>query len=95
MRSGTLNVPAIVGFGKACELCKDEMNDDAKRLSALRDRLESTLITLGEVHVNGSSDHRLPHVTNLSFKDVPAERLMMSFNRNIAVSSVPRAPPRC
>lgn len=87
MRSGTLNVPAIVGFGKACELCMQEMDADAKRLSGLRDKLENAFLALGEVHVNGSRKYRLPHVTNLSFKDVSAERLMMSFNKNIAVSS--------
>jgi len=87
MRSGTLNVPAIVGFGKACELCMNEMNDDRKRLSVLRDKLENALVFLQDVSVNGSREHRLPHTTNLSFKDVSAERLMMTFNRNIAVSS--------
>jgi len=87
MRSGTLNVPAIVGFGKACELCINEMNEDGKRLSVLRDKLENALVFLNNVSVNGSREHRLPHTTNLSFKDVSAERLMMTFNRNIAVSS--------
>jgi cysteine desulfurase len=87
MRSGTLNVPAIVGFGKACELCMNEMNDDRKRLSVLRDKLENALVFLQDVSVNGSREHRLPHTTNLSFQDVSAERLMMTFNRNIAVSS--------
>ena len=87
MRSGTLNVPAIVGFGKACELCMNEMNDDRKRLSVLRDKLENALVFLHDVSVNGSREYRLPHTTNLSFKDVSAERLMMTFNRNIAVSS--------
>jgi cysteine desulfurase len=87
MRSGTLNVPAIVGFGKACELCMNEMNEDQKRLSVLREKLENALVFLNDVSVNGSREHRLPHTTNLSFKDVSAERLMMTFNRNIAVSS--------
>ena len=87
MRSGTLNVPAIVGFGRACELCINEMNEDGKRLSVLRDKLENALVLLHDVSVNGSREHRLPHTTNLSFKDVSAERLMMTFNRNIAVSS--------
>jgi len=87
MRSGTLNVPAIVGFGKASELAIDEMHEDATRLGALRNKLESALLELGEVSVNGSREHRLPHTTNLSFQNVSAERLMMSFNKNIAVSS--------
>jgi cysteine desulfurase len=87
MRSGTLNVPAIVGFGKACELCMREMKDDAARLSNLRDKLENALTAQGNVYVNGSKEHRLPHTTNLSFKGVSANQLMMSFNKNIAVSS--------
>jgi len=87
MRSGTLNVPAIVGFGKACELCMHEMKDDAERLSKLRDKLENALTAQGNVYVNGSKEHRLPHTTNLSFKGIVANQLMMSFNKDIAVSS--------
>jgi cysteine desulfurase len=87
MRSGTLNVPGIVGFGKACELCMQEMEADAKRISALRDKLENALLKLEEAYVNGSREHRLPHVTNISFKYVEGEGLMMGFNKNIALSS--------
>ena len=87
MRSGTLNVPGIVGFGKACELCMNEMEQDAKRLSGLRDKLETSLLKLEEAYVNGSSQHRLPHVSNISFKYVEGEGLMMGFNKDIAVSS--------
>jgi cysteine desulfurase len=87
MRSGTLNVPAIVGFGKACELCMNEMESESKRLSKMRDRLESALMELEETYVNGSREHRLPHVTNISFKYVEGEGLMMGFNKNIALSS--------
>lgn len=87
MRSGTLNVPGIVGFGKACELCMNEMEQDAKRLSKLRDKLETELTKLEEVHVNGNREHRMPHVTNMSFKYVEGEGLMMGFNREIGVSS--------
>jgi cysteine desulfurase len=87
MRSGTLNVPGIVGFGKACELCMNEMEAEAKRLSALRDKLENALLNLEEAYVNGSKEFRLPHVTNISFKYVEGEGLMMGFNKNIAVSS--------
>jgi cysteine desulfurase len=87
MRSGTLNVPGIVGLGKACELAEKEMFDDAARLSKLRDKLESELMKMEEVYINGSVEHRMPHVTNLSFKHVEGEGLMMTFNQNIAVSS--------
>ncbi len=87
MRSGTLNVPGIVGFGKACELCQQEMESEARRLSALRDKLETALLQLEEAYVNGSREHRLPHVANISFKYVEGEGLMMGFNKNIALSS--------
>ncbi|MBA3827897.1 MAG: IscS subfamily cysteine desulfurase [Taibaiella sp.] len=87
MRSGTLNVPGIVGFGKACELCMNEMESEAKRLSAMRDRLENGLMVLEETYVNGNREHRLPHTANISFKYVEGEGLMMGFNKNIALSS--------
>ncbi len=87
MRSGTLNVPGIVGFGKAAELAMNEMAQDAERLSKLRDKLETALLQLEEAYVNGTPEHRLPHVSNISFKYVEGEGLMMGFNKNIAVSS--------
>ena len=87
MRSGTLNVPGIVGFGKACELCRLEMESDTKRISTLRDKLETELMKLEEAYINGSTEHRLPHVTNISFKHVEGEGLLMGFNKNIALSS--------
>ena len=87
MRSGTLNVPGIVGFGKACELAREEMQQDAERLSMLRDKLETELLQIEETYVNGSRQHRLPHVSNVSFKYVEGEGLMMGFNKNIALSS--------
>jgi len=88
MRSGTLNVPGIVGFGKACELAQKEMAQDAERLSKLRDKLEKGFMErLEECYINGNVDHRMPHVTNISFKHVEGEGLMMTFNQNIAVSS--------
>lgn len=88
MRSGTLNVPGIVGFGKAAEVAMEDMAKDAERLSKLRDRLETALMNnLEEVYINGSKEHRMPHVTNLSFKHVEGEGLMMTFNQEIAVSS--------
>lgn len=88
MRSGTLNVPGIVGFGKAAEIAKAEMHQDAARLSKMRDRLEKAFQdNLEEIYVNGSREHRMPHVTNISFKHVEGEGLMMTFNQNIALSS--------
>ena len=87
MRSGTLNVPGIVGFGKACELARLEMASDAERLSKLRDKLEAALTQIDESYVNGSTEHRLPHVANISFKYVEGEGLMMGFNKTIALSS--------
>lgn len=87
MRSGTLNVPGIVGFGKAAELAMLEMDSDAARLSVMRDRLENALLTIEESYVNGNRLSRVPHLTNISFKYVEGEGLMMAFNQNIAVSS--------
>ncbi|HEY5969627.1 MAG TPA: IscS subfamily cysteine desulfurase [Chitinophagaceae bacterium] len=87
MRSGTLNVPGIVGFGKACEICLNEMEEETKRISALRDKLEIALMKTEEAYINGSTQHRLPHVTNISFKYVEGEGLLMGFNKDIAVSS--------
>ena len=86
MRSGTLNVPGIVGLGKACELAKQEMAADTERLSVMRDRLEQELLMLEESYVNGSRERRLPHVANISFKYVEGEGLMMGV-KDLAVSS--------
>lgn len=86
MRSGTLNVTGIVGFGKACELAMNEMAEEGVRLAKLRDKLERELLTLEESYVNGSIEHRLPHITNISFKYVEGEGLMMGV-KDIAVSS--------
>jgi cysteine desulfurase len=87
IRSGTLNVPGIVGFGKACELCMNEMEHDAKRLSKLRDKLENELLKLEETYVNGDKNNRLPQVSNISFKYVESEGLIMAITKVIAVSS--------
>ncbi len=87
MRSGTLNVPGIVGFGKACEICMNEMEEEAKRVSKLRDKLQTELLKIEESYLNGDKEHKLPHVTNISFKYVEGEGLMMGFNKNIALSS--------
>ena len=87
MRSGTLNVPGIVGFGMACALCQREMAGEAERLRGLRDRLLHKLTgELDEVYVNGSVEHRLPHNLNISFAYVEGESLLMGIN-DIAVSS--------
>ncbi|MBX7263138.1 MAG: IscS subfamily cysteine desulfurase [Chitinophagaceae bacterium] len=87
MRSGTLNVPGIVGFGKACEIARLDMEKDTKHIVVLRDKLENALLELEESYLNGNKEHRLPHVSNISFKYVEGEGLMMGFNKNIAVSS--------
>jgi len=87
MRSGTLNVAGIVGFGKAAELARLEMAQDAERVSKLRDKLEKALMQIEEAYINGNPNHRLPHVTNISFKYVEGEGLLMGFNKNIALSS--------
>ena len=87
MRSGTLNVPGIVGLGKACELCREEMREESRRLGALRDQLKDRLLaTLDGVHINGSREHRLPHNLNVSFDGIEVEQLLMSLNE-IALSS--------
>lgn len=86
MRSGTLNVPGIVGLGKACELCRLEMDAEAKRLSSLRDKMENALTQIEESYVNGNIEHRLPHVSNLSFRHVEGQGLMMAM-KDLAVSS--------
>ena len=75
MRSGTLNVPGVVGMGKAAELCRLEMASEAVRLSALRDRLNAKLHEgLDEIYINGSTEHRLPHNLNISFAYVEIGR---------------------
>ncbi|MCC6689944.1 MAG: cysteine desulfurase [Bacteroidia bacterium] len=86
LRSGTLNVPAIAGLGKACEIAKTEMWDDAQRISVLRTLLEQGLIETGKVHVNGSQKNRLPNVSNLSFAGIKADSLITKMP-DIAVST--------
>ncbi|MEL6329885.1 MAG: IscS subfamily cysteine desulfurase [Planctomycetota bacterium] len=86
-RSGTHNIPGIVGLGAACELCAQEMDADRERLGALRDRLERGLTErVDATQVNGSTEHRLPHLTNISFGFVEGESLMMDC-KQIAMSS--------
>jgi cysteine desulfurase len=87
MRSGTLNVPGIVGLGAACEIAQREMAEEAVRLRKLRDRLRAGLeAKLDEVFINGSMEHRLPNNLNMSFAYVEGESLLMGIN-DIAVSS--------
>jgi cysteine desulfurase len=87
VRSGTLNVPGIAGFGKACDICRLQMEADSQRMSRLRDKLENALLQLEGTYVNGSRKHRLPHVTNMSFNNVDGNGLMMGLNKEIALSS--------
>ncbi len=87
MRSGTLNVPGIVGMGKACELAQDEMHRENLKVKELRDRLEKRIFAeLDEVHLNGHPTERLSNNLNVSFAFVEGESLMMGI-KNIAVSS--------
>lgn len=87
MRSGTLNVPGIVGLGEACAICHAEMPEESAKLRAMRDHLRAKLeAQLDEVYINGSMEHRLPHNLNMSFAYVEGESLLMGIN-DIAVSS--------
>src|SRR5438094_5877618 len=87
MRSGTLNVPGIVGLGEACAISKVEMAEEAKRLEYLRDKMKDRLLaSLDEVYINGTMEHRLPNNLNISFAYVEGESLLMGINE-IAVSS--------
>lgn len=86
-RSGTLNVPGIVGFGQACENARLNMKEESKRLKALRDKLEKGLEQIEETYINGSKDSRMYHVCNVSFRHVEADSLLMAMNKSIAASS--------
>ncbi len=92
LRSGTLNVPGIVGLGAACALAEEEQWDDAILLSRLRTKLEQSLLELGNVFVNGSQKHRLPNVSNLCFSGIKAAQLItklpdLAFSTGSACSS--------
>ena len=89
MRSGTLNVPAIVGMGRAAALCAAEMQKDAIHVSKLRDRLETGLLAIEGARVNGSSEpkDRLPHTTNISFSHIDGQALLAGLGKDIALSS--------
>jgi cysteine desulfurase len=87
MRSGTLNVPGIVGLGEACAICQADMPAESKRMAYLRDKLRGKLeAELDEVYINGTTEHRLPNNLNISFAYVEGESLLMGIN-DIAVSS--------
>ena len=87
MRSGTLNVPGIVGLGKACEICQQQLITEGERLSKLRNKLEKGLLQIEGTSVNGSIKQRLPNTTNMAFKDVEGNALMIGLQKDIAVSS--------
>jgi len=87
MRSGTLNVPGIVGFGKAAELPTAEMKAEGERLENLRNQLESGILQIPDTFLNGSQESRLPHVTNIAFGGVEGEELLKKVNQKVAVSS--------
>jgi cysteine desulfurase len=87
MRSGTLNVPGIVGLGKACAIATEEMPKESCRLAGLRNRLKDSIMSrLDEVYINGTMEHRLPGNLNISFAYVEGESLLMGIN-DVAVSS--------
>ncbi|WP_167268776.1 cysteine desulfurase family protein [Dyadobacter arcticus] len=87
MRSGTLNVPGIVAFGKACEICADEMMLESKRLSMLRDDFEAKLLSLKDIIVNaGDTGQRLPHTTNVSFNGIDGEKMIFETSSDLAFS---------
>jgi len=87
LRSGTLNVPGIVGFGKACEISRKEMAEEGERLGRLRDKLRRAITSqLDDTFLNGSMEHRLPNNLNLSFAGVEGDALLMGIN-DVAVSS--------
>jgi len=85
LRPGTLNVPAIVGFGKACELCARQMEADSHRLGNLRSQLESELTEMDGVQINGALNSRLPHMTNITFQNIDGSHLLRQL-KNLAVS---------
>lgn len=86
LRSGTLNVPGIVGLGEACVLAKKEMGANAQRIVVLRDHLETELLKIENSFVNGSREHRLYNVSNICFEGVDADAIMMGL-KDIMVSN--------
>jgi len=98
LRAGTLAVPNIVGFGKACELCSQNPEEERQRMELLRDKLETELLSLGNALTNGDTRHRTPTVCNIAFGGLPANMLMeclqekIAFSTGSACSSVSAAP---
>ncbi|MDN3689938.1 cysteine desulfurase family protein [Cyclobacterium jeungdonense] len=86
-RSGTLNVPGIVGLGKAAEIAGQEYMSDGLRLGELRDKLEKKLLAIPGARLNGTPESRLPHVSNISFSGVPGKQFLIRINKHLAVSS--------
>ncbi len=86
-RSGTLNVPGIVGLGKAAELSQSRMPEDTIILQTFRNQLETSLLATDSVSINGSINNRLPNTSNLCFHDVDGAKLLIEINKSIAVSS--------
>jgi cysteine desulfurase len=88
MRSGTVPVPLVVGFGKAAEICGEVMGEESKRMAALRDRLQEQILSkVDEAYVNGHPTLRLPHNLNISFAYVEGESVLMGLNREAALAS--------
>jgi cysteine desulfurase len=87
VRSGTLNVPGIVGFGKACEICRQEMPDERQKLLHLTSRLKKGLLQIPGAFLNGHPDHRLPNLLNISFEKLNSSQLLAALNKFIALSS--------
>ncbi|MFT4203357.1 MAG: IscS subfamily cysteine desulfurase [Chitinophagaceae bacterium] len=88
MRSGTLNVPGIVGLGKACDLALQNLGEESRQLAVLRDKLENALLAhIDDIYVNGDTEHRLPHISNISFMSPVSNQLLGAFRSSLAVSA--------
>ena len=88
MRSGTVPVPLVVGFGRAAEICREMMPEESKRLAGLRDRLQDAILSrVDEAFLNGHPERRLPHNLNISFAYVEGESVLMGLNKEVALSS--------
>lgn len=85
LRPGTLNVPSIVGFGMACQLCIESMSQESQRLKKLRNKIEQELLTLGDIKINSFNEHRLPHMSNITFKNIEGNKLLRLMG-NLAIS---------